>query len=137
MTGRGSARRESGESVAAGYVAALGAMDEEALLAAFAPDAVVYLPAGSAPARGRPEIREAIRCVFAAAEPVELQEDLVVGAGDTAAVKWTGRWRALDGEVSFGGIDVFEVNPEGRIVTWRAYWDRSAFVPGDEREGSI
>ncbi len=126
MGTRGSADGiQSGEETATAYVAALATMDEEALVALFAQDAVVHLPGRPAAARGRSAIRELIRCVFAAAEPVEIADELTIGTGEGVALQWTGRWRTLDGEATFGGVDVFELDPGGRITAWCAYWDGS------------
>ena len=45
-------------------------------------------------------------------------------AGNSAAVKWTGQLTAKNGRsLTFEGIDVLDVNDEGKIQAVRAYWD--------------
>jgi steroid delta-isomerase len=47
----------------------------------------------------------------------------VYACGSQAAVKWTGRGLSKTGRpYVFEGVDVFECDAEGRIVSLRAYW---------------
>lgn len=92
-------------------------------MAVFAADAVAHHPAGAPPVCGRLEIRDLVRSIFAAAQPLEVREDVLVCGRSAVAVRWSGRWRMLSGEVALGGIDVFELDEEGRVVAWWAHWD--------------
>jgi len=50
-------------------------------------------------------------------------------AGNGAAVKWTGKGTSTSGhEVRFEGIDVIEVNEEGKIQTVHAYWNPAEMI---------
>ena len=50
-------------------------------------------------------------------------------AGNGAAVKWTGHGTSTSGrEVNFEGIDIFEVNDDGKIQTVRAYWNPAEMI---------
>lgn len=106
------------------YFAAIRAMDVEACVATFAPEAVSYDPVGAPPNAGHDSLRQFFTAIIAAFEKVGLTEDHVFIAGDGAAVKWTGRGKGKNGrEVRFEGIDVFEFNEEGQIQSLRAYWN--------------
>jgi steroid delta-isomerase len=108
----------------AGYFAATRAMDPEALIAAFAEDAVSHDPVGAVPTQGHKGLRQFYDTIVLAFEKVGITEDEVFVAGNQAAVKWTGRGVGLNGrEVKFEGIDVFEVNEAGKIQRKWGYWD--------------
>ena len=106
------------------YFAAIRAMDAEAWVATFAPDATNYDPVGAPPTVGHDALRQFFAAIAGAFKTVALTEDHVFIAGDGAAVKWTGTGTGKNGrDVRFEGIDVFEFNPEGLIQTMRAYWN--------------
>jgi steroid Delta-isomerase len=113
----------------ADYFTAIRAMDADAWLATFAEDAVSHDPVGAPPAEGHPALRQFFEGIAGAFEKVELFEDSVFVAGDSAAVKWTGRGTGKNGRnVIFEGIDVFEINADNKIQTIRSYWDPSAMM---------
>ncbi|HKR00565.1 MAG TPA: nuclear transport factor 2 family protein [Pyrinomonadaceae bacterium] len=106
------------------YFAALRAMDVEAWVATFAPDATSYDPVGAPPTVGHDGLRQFLTAITAAFDKVGLTEDHIFIAGNGAAVKWTGRGKGKNGrEVRFEGIDIFELNEAGLIQTVRAYWN--------------
>lgn len=106
------------------YFAALRAMDMEAWIATFAPDATSYDPVGAPPTIGHDALRQFFSAIVAAFEKVGLTEDHVFIAGNGAAVKWTGRGKGKNGrDIRFEGIDIFELNEAGLIQTVRAYWN--------------
>jgi steroid delta-isomerase len=106
------------------YFAAIRAMDTEAFVATFAPDAMSYDPVGAPPAVGHDGLRQFFEAIAGAFEKVGLSEDHIFIAGNGAAVKWTGQGRGKNGrDVRFEGIDIFELNDEGLIQTIRAYWN--------------
>ena len=106
------------------YFAALRAMDVEAWVATFAPDATSYDPVGAPPHVGHEALRQFLSAIMAAFDKVGLTEDQVFIAGNGAAVKWTGSGKGKNGRaVRFEGIDVFDFNEEGLIQTVRAYWN--------------
>ena len=106
------------------YFAALRGMDAEAWVNTFAEDAVSNDPVGAPPIVGHQGIREFFQSVTAAFKEFGLTEDDVFIAGNSAAVKWTGRGISKQGrKVKFEGIDVIEVNDSGKIQTVHAYWN--------------
>jgi steroid delta-isomerase len=111
------------------YFAALRALDRQAWVNTFAEDAVTHDPVGAPPTRGHQKLGEFFDTVTAAFKEVGLTEDEVFIAGNSAAVKWTGRGISKGGKkVHFEGIDVFEVNEAGKIQTLHAYWNPAEMV---------
>jgi steroid delta-isomerase len=106
------------------YFAAIRAMDVEAWVATFAPDAVSYDPVGAPPTVGHEALRQFFNAIAGAFEKVSFAEDHVFIAGDGAAVKWTAHGRGKNKrDVRFEGIDIFEFNEQGLIQTARSYWN--------------
>jgi steroid delta-isomerase len=110
--------------VVAAYFAATRAMDLDAWLGTFAADAVDHEPVGTPPVVGHQRLRQFFQTITAAFEKVGITEDHVFVAGNRAAVKWTGRGVGKNGRaVTFEGIDVFEINEQGKIQTLWGYWN--------------
>lgn len=115
------------EAVAA-YFAATRAMDREAWVKTFAEDAISYEPGGD-PLRGHDAFRAFFDGITGAFETVGLQEHEVYVIGNEAAVKWTGAGTGKNGRnVTFAGIDIFEVNDAGKVQTVKGYWDPAAMM---------
>ena len=113
----------------AAYFAAVRAMDPEAWLGTLAEDAVSRDPAGGAPVKGHRGLRQFFDGIAGLFESVRLTEDHVFVSGNGAAVKFTGRGVGKNGrEVTFEGIDVFEVNEQGKIQTVWGYWNPEAVL---------
>jgi steroid delta-isomerase len=111
------------------YFAAIRAMDEHAWLETFAKDAVSHDPVGSTPITGHPKLAEFFQSIAGAFREVRLTENEVFISGNCAAVKWTGRGTSKQGkQVNFEGIDVFEINEDGKIQTLHAYWNPAEMV---------
>lgn len=117
------------QKAVADYFAAIRAMDVDGWLSTFAEDAVTNDPVGAPPLNGHAALRQFFEGIAGAFEKVGLFEDQVFINGNEAAVKWTGRGTGKNGrEVTFEGIDVFEVNDEGKIKTVRGYWNPAAMM---------
>src|SRR6266567_9263206 len=117
------------EQAVAEYFSALRAMDVDRWVNTFAPDAESHDPVGAPPLLGHAALRQFLTGIFALFERVGLTEDYVSVAGNSAAVKWTGRGLGRNGQnVSFEGIDVIECNQDGKIISVRAYWDPAPVV---------
>ncbi len=111
------------------YFLAIRAMDADAIANTFAEDGTTCDPMGTPPVSGREGIREFFQSIFKNFKSVALDEDSVFVAGNGAAVKWTGRGTSTNGsEVRFEGIDVFEVNDDGKIQTIHAYWNPAEMI---------
>ena len=117
------------DKAVADYFAATRRMDASAWVETFAVDATSHDPVGAPPMNGHAALRQFFDGICGAFERVGLTEDHVFTSGNEAAVKWTGRGTGKNGrEVTFEGIDVFEINDAGKIQTLRAYWDPAAML---------
>ena len=106
------------------YFAAIRAMDVEAWVATFAPDATSYDPVDAPPTVGHDALSQFFTAIVSTFSKVSLIEDNIFIAGNGAAVKWTGQGTGKNGrKVKFEGIDIFELNEAGLIQTIRAYWN--------------
>ena len=112
-----------------GYFLAIRAMDPEAFANTFAENGTTYDPVGTPGVTGRLAIREFLESICKNFKSVGLTEDSVFVAGNGAAAKWTGKGTSANGrEVKFEGVDVFEVNEDGKIQTVRAYWNPAEMI---------
>jgi steroid delta-isomerase len=106
------------------FFLAIRAMDAEAWADSFAENGTIFDPAGSPAITGRDALREFFQSICKNFKSVELNEDHVFVAGNGAAVKWTGHGTSTNGrEINFEGIDVFDVNEDGKIQTVVSYWN--------------
>jgi steroid delta-isomerase len=111
------------------YFLAIRAMDADAFANTFAEEGTTYDPVGSPGITGREGLREFLTSICKNFKTVALDEDSVFVAGNGAAVKWTGHGTSANGgEVRFEGIDVFEVNADGKIQTIHAYWNPAEMI---------
>jgi len=111
------------------YFLALRAMDAEAFANTFAEDGTTCDPMGAPPITGREGIREFFQSICKNFKSVSLEEDSIFVAGNGAAVKWSGKGTSNSGkEVKFEGIDVFEVNADGKIQNVWAYWNPAEMI---------
>ncbi len=114
-------------SAVAAYFAAANALDVEALVGAFAPEGTVHDPASPAPVHRREALRAFYQGVAGLFSSLEIRADGVIAAGRYVAARFNGRGVGRSGrEVSFSGIDVFEVDATGRILNLWGYWDPAA-----------
>jgi steroid delta-isomerase len=113
----------------AAYFAAIRAMDAEAWINTFAENATSHDPVGAVPIEGHKGLRQFYEQITMAFEKVGITEDEVFVAGNQAATQWLGQGVGLNGAaVSFKGIDVFEINPAGKIQCLRSYWDPESLM---------
>ena len=112
-----------------GYFLAIRAMDAEAFANAFAEDGTTCDPMGAPPITGRTGIREFFESICKNFKSVSLDEDSIFVSGNGAAVKWSGKGTSNSSkEVRFEGIDVFEVNSDGKIQNVWAYWNPAEMI---------
>lgn len=112
------------------YFDAICALDCEAWVAAFATDGTSHEP-GNPPLVGPDALRMFFNGVAGGFEQIEMRPDQIFPVGEEAAVKWSARGTGKNGrQVAFEGIDVFTINPEGKIQTVKAYWDPAAMMAG-------
>ena len=111
-------------AVVAQYFAAIRRMDPDAWVACFTEQATSFEPGASAPLQGHAALRQFLVGVLGAFQKLGLTEDHVFSSGNRVAVKFTGRGTGKNGrQVVFEGIDVFEINQDGKIQTMWGYWD--------------
>jgi len=111
------------------YFLAIRAMDADAFANTFAEDGTTFDPVGTPGITGRAAIREFLESICKNFKSVGLTEDCVFVAGNGAAVKWTGHGISANGkEVKFEGVDVLDVNEDGKIQTVRAYWNPAEMI---------
>jgi uncharacterized protein (TIGR02246 family) len=111
------------------YFLAIRAMDAEAFANTFAEDGTTCDPLGAPPITGRAGICEFFESICKNFKSVSLEEESIFVAANGAAVKWTGKGTSNSGrEVKFEGIDVFEVNAEGKIQNVWAYWNPGEMI---------
>lgn len=115
------------EQVVHHYFAGICAMDPDAWIALFAEDAVGHDPVGTPPRVGHAALRQAMEQFCDEVEQIGRYADHVFVAGNSAAIKWTGRCIGRNGRaVTFAGIDTMTVNAAGKITTVMTYWDPQA-----------
>ena len=106
------------------WYTALTAGDEEAWLALHDQRAVCFIPVGTAPLGTRDDLRRHFRGLWRAFERLAVEPVRIWGASDGAAVTWRAKGTGRNGrEVTFEGVDVFELDPLGLIRTLWSYWD--------------
>lgn len=111
------------------YFLAIRAMDAEAFANTFAEDGTTQNPMGAPPITGRDGIREFLQSICKNFKSVSLDEESIFVAGNGAAVKWTGKGTSNNGKgVKFEGIDVFEINSDGKIQNVWAYWNPAEMI---------
>jgi steroid delta-isomerase len=118
------------------YFAATQAMDVEAWLSTFADDAIDYDPVGGEPLQGKAVLAQFFHSIADLFDQIGLFPDFVHIVGHEVAVKWTGRGRGKNGRhITFEGIDLFEINAQGKIQTLKAYWHPAAMVAELQADG--
>lgn len=111
------------------YFLAIRAMDAEAFASTFAEDGTTRDPVDAPPISGRDGIREFLQSICKNFKSVSLDEESIFVAGNGAAVKWIGKGTSISGkDVNFEGIDVFEVNADGKIQNVWAYWNPAEMI---------
>ena len=116
-------------AVVARFYAALRSNDMEAWVALFAADATAADPVGTPPHHGRDRLRAFLSGVLQQFETFGLVENNVYCVPGGAAVKWTGVGRGRNGrDVTFEGIDVFEMDNHGLIRSLSAYWNAAPLL---------
>jgi steroid Delta-isomerase len=106
------------------YFGAIAALDEDAFVATFAADGVSYDPVGAEPSAGEEGLRRFFAGITGTFREMVLTPDDTFHAGGRVAVRWTGRGESHeDVTVEYAGIDLFEIDDEGRITRLWAYWD--------------
>lgn len=111
------------------YFAAIGKKDADSWVNCFAEEGTSHEPGAPTPLKGHVALRQFLVGVLIAFENISMTEDHVFQSGTRVAVKFTGRGTGKNGRpVFFEGIDVFEINQEGKIETMWGYWNLAAMM---------
>jgi steroid delta-isomerase len=117
--------RDAIETSIRAYAAAFAARDRAAWLGTFADDATQEDPIGEGTRRGREAIGAFWDGAMAAYPRLELVPRDIFVDGREAAMAWTINAQTAEAAIAFDGIDVFVFDDDARIVSVRAYWERS------------
>ncbi|NUS92293.1 MAG: nuclear transport factor 2 family protein [Nocardia sp.] len=103
--------------------------DADSWADAFAADGIFHDPVGEPPIVGRPAIREFIASVLPNFAPfLGLTPREAHAVGNWVAVSWTGAAVTGAGSpVNWSGINIYDLDDNGRIREARAYFDRAVF----------
>ena len=102
---------------------AIKARDFDAWLAFFADDVKNYSPVGTPPIQGHEAMKRVFQNTVGALKDWKFTAESMFVAGNEAAVKYTATGTTKNGKlVVIDGINVYEVNDQGKVQTVRAYW---------------
>ncbi len=111
------------------YFDANNALDVDGFVDAFAPNASMYNNPGAPPITSQDAIRQMAQRFMAPYSQMNATQDRVFIWGNGAAVLYTAQLTAKNGRTaSVQGIDIFEVNDQGKIQVIRYYWDPTPLV---------
>ncbi len=111
------------------YFSAISALDCTAWVTNFAPDGEMRDPAHAPPVRGHDQLRAYFDGVTGLFRTIDITPDEIYICGDTAAVRWSLGGVGANGQsVCCAGIDLFEVDGEGKIRSEQGYWDPAAML---------
>lgn len=81
--------------------------------------------------RGRAGAREFFREYLHAFETIDTEFQHVASGPGLAVLEWRSRGRLKHGEpIDYEGVSIVESNGEGRVVSFRTYYDASALTGG-------
>lgn len=111
------------------YFAANNARDVDGFVSAFAADAYLYNAAETSPITGRDAVVQVAEQSLLPYREVSATIERIFIAGNGAAVFYTGHLTAQNGRTApIEGIDVFEINDEGKIQSIRFYLDPTLVI---------
>jgi steroid delta-isomerase len=115
--------RETVKATVTSLIAAIQKRDCDAWLACFADDARNYNPVGTPPIQGHDGLRRIFDNMVGVMKDWKFTAESMFVAGNEAAVKYTATGVLKNGKmVVIDGINVYEVNEQGKVQTVRAYW---------------
>jgi len=111
------------------YFERVTAADADAFVALFSDDAEVADPVGTPPLHGPAAMAKFHARLHRAWQSLAMTPQVVHVRGTGAAVHWTAQGTSASGhDIAFDGINVFEVDGDGRIARMAAYWDLEGVV---------
>ena len=117
------------EKLLKSYFDSMSAMDSDGWKEIFAQDALIYDPVGNPPKNVAEDIDKIFSLISGFFEKLELSQDNVFIAGNSAAVKWTMNVLAKNKRnATTDGISIFEINDAGKIQKVSSYWDEAGMM---------
>jgi steroid delta-isomerase len=113
---------EALKDLVARYVEAASGRDLEAYVGLFADDAVIIDPVGTEPHEGRDAVRAFRQSALDATTEMTFVATGVRAAGDHVAFNFTVTATVGDASMVITGIELFQVDADGRISTMTAVW---------------
>jgi steroid delta-isomerase len=106
------------------FFAALGDADEVGFVQLFTDDVWFCDPMGSPVLEGHAGVARFLKGMRRAWSTFHAEEQHVFVRGARAAAHWSAQGQSATGvDIAFDGIDLFEVEPSGRISRVEGYWD--------------
>ena len=105
------------------------AVDKEAWLDLYADNVSFQDPYPAPPSTGKDGLIEFWDRVHGMAKDYDFEIKILAVAGDRAAMAITASLSMDGARYAFDAVDVFEVNDEGKIARFTAYWDPTAVRP--------
>lgn len=111
------------------YFERVTAADADAFVALFSDDAEVADPVGTPALHGPAAMAKFHGRLHRAWQSLTMTPQVLQVRGPSAAVHWTARGTSASGhDIAFDGINVFEIDGDGRIARLAAYWDLEGVV---------
>ncbi|MCM1983661.1 nuclear transport factor 2 family protein [Lyngbya confervoides] len=106
-----------------------------AMVDCFSETCVVQDPADRAAMYGKEVLRNYFDQVVQQFSALGLTEEYVAINGNQAAVKWVGQGTTFSGKpITFEGIDIFEIDLEGKIQQLTGFWNPEALLASLQAE---
>ena len=115
--------------VVTAYFRAACSLDAGAMAACFASGGEVVDPAAPGPIRGTLALKVFYGAIAGSFARLEIREEGVVAAGRFVAARFAGTATGASGKSAFfEGLDVFELDEQGRILRLTGFWDPAALM---------
>ena len=120
---------ETIENLVKAYFANMEAMNPLGWQAIFAADATIQDPVGSPPSNPQEDAEKFFGLLSSLFDKLELSQDNLFIAGNSAAVKWTMQVTGKNGrQASTEGISILEINDAGKIQNVSSYWSEASLM---------
>jgi steroid delta-isomerase len=111
------------------YAEAISAVDVDRYVDTFADDVVAYEPVGTDALIGKAGVRQFFENTANLFAKIDFKFTFVETIGDEIALKWQANGTGKNSQnVSFEGIDIWNLSQAGKIKTLRAYWNPAPVI---------
>jgi steroid Delta-isomerase len=116
------------QTTIATYFAAMRSLDTVSWVNTFADNAIGYEPS-MPPLEGRQALERYFAAIANHFDRIELVAESIVTFDNEVAVQWSAQAVSRQGHcLTFSGLDLFAMNPDGKIQTLWAYWNPAAVM---------